>query len=312
LFVLAFDDDCYSYLQSIKKENLIAVRLQDFENEALLKAKAERSAAEYCWTCSASSIHFFIEKYKLDHCTYIDADMYFYSDPEVLIREMGNNSVLITPHNYSPEYDNSSISGRYCVQFVCFKNTADGMAVLNWWKDSCIDWCFDRVEDGKFGDQKYLDEFSSRFSGVYECNHPGAGIAPWNLQQYEFEKEDDKLVGVHRSDNMKFVPVFFHFHGLKFYQNNIVNYAGGYYEIKAPVFEFFYEPYVQLLAEKAKNVRASGFHFDPNGGSRVSPSRPLDVRLKMYFYLSGLKQSLRNVGLSYLRQRISRHYFYYY
>ncbi|HRE97890.1 MAG TPA: hypothetical protein PK637_14065, partial [Flavobacteriales bacterium] len=73
-----------------------------------------------------------------------------------------------------------------------------------------------------------------------------------------------------------------------------------------------YEPYVQLLAEKAKNVRASGFHFDPNGGSRVSPSRPLDVRLKMYFYLSGLKQSLRNVGLSYLRQRISRHYFYYY
>ncbi|HAA01379.1 MAG TPA: hypothetical protein DCD96_06995, partial [Flavobacteriales bacterium] len=92
--------------------------------------------------------------------------MYFYSDPEVLIREMGNNSVLITPHNYSPEYDNSSISGRYCVQFVCFKNTADGMAVLNWWKDSCIDWCFDRVEDGKFGDQKYLDEFSSRFSGV--------------------------------------------------------------------------------------------------------------------------------------------------
>ncbi|HAA01378.1 MAG TPA: hypothetical protein DCD96_06990 [Flavobacteriales bacterium] len=34
LFVLAFDDDCYSYLQSIKKENLIAVRLQDFENEA--------------------------------------------------------------------------------------------------------------------------------------------------------------------------------------------------------------------------------------------------------------------------------------
>ena len=90
----------------------------------------------------------------------MDADLYFYQDPQILIDEIPKNkSVLITQHNYYPKYDQSKTSGIYCVQFMYFKNDNEGMKVLKWWRDKCIEWCYNRFEDGKFGDQKYLDDW---------------------------------------------------------------------------------------------------------------------------------------------------------
>src|SRR5579872_3374528 len=98
LFVYAFDNDTYDFLKKENYEHLTVISLREFEDEELLKVKQGRTAAEYCWTCSSATILYSIENFKLDNCTYIDADMYFYSDPKLLIDEMGENSVLITEH----------------------------------------------------------------------------------------------------------------------------------------------------------------------------------------------------------------------
>src|ERR1035438_3503963 len=75
LYVFAFDDNCYRYLTSQKFEHLTAISLNEFENEELLRIKSTRTAIEYCWTCSVSSIYYSITHFQLDNCTYVDADI---------------------------------------------------------------------------------------------------------------------------------------------------------------------------------------------------------------------------------------------
>jgi hypothetical protein len=96
LYVIAFDDSTYHYFQKFPQKNLTAVSLKEFEDPKLLEIKPTRSAGEYCWSCTASTVLYAINTYKLDHCVYVDADMRFYSNPQVLFDEWGSRSVLIT------------------------------------------------------------------------------------------------------------------------------------------------------------------------------------------------------------------------
>ena len=229
LYIYAFDDASYEILSGLDLEHASIISLVEFEDTELLEVKPTRSVGEYCWTCTPSVIKHAIENYQLPSCTYLDADIYFFSDPAPLIDEMGDQSILITEHRYTPEYDQTKNAGIYCVQFTTFKNDERGVNALSWWRDACIDWCFARVEDGKFGDQKYLDDWPERFQGVHVLANPGGGVAPWNVQQYDLS---DKGVEV----------VFYHFHGLKFIQDNMVNL--GKYKLKPAVLDRVYGPYI--------------------------------------------------------------------
>ena len=75
---------------------------------------------------------------------------------------------------------------------------------MRWWKERCIEWCFDRSEDGKFGDQKYLDAWPELFGNeVTIVQQTEKTLAPWNVNYME-----NKLQG-------KLSPVFYHFHGIR-------------------------------------------------------------------------------------------------
>jgi hypothetical protein len=225
LYIIAFDDKAYAILNKLALENITIISLKEFENEKLLAVKLTRSRAEYCWTCTPSTILYIFNTYKVENCTYIDADLYFYSSPQVLFDEMNGKSVLITQHRFTPKYDRSKIAGKYCVQFMTFKNNPDGLKVLNWWVDACLEWCYDRYEDGKFGDQKYLDDWIVRFKGiVHDLAHLGGGMAPWNIQQYEItDTTNDQLYFKTIDGAVNFQAVFFHFHYVRFYENDLVD-----------------------------------------------------------------------------------------
>ena len=214
LYVFAFDDKLVAVLEKLRLEHLTVVTLKEFENEQLLAVKPTRSAGEYCWTCASSTILYCLQHYDIASCTYIDADLFFFADPAVLLEEMGDDDVLITSHRYTPRYDQSATSGKYCVQFMTFKNTPNGLHILNWWVNACLEWCYNRFEDGKFGDQKYLDNWTQRFKGIHELRNLGGGVAPWNMQQYVFRKEGDAVTGTEIATGTDFPLVFFHFHDL--------------------------------------------------------------------------------------------------
>lgn len=311
LYVFAFDKKAEDYLRSENLPHLTVIGLPEFEDAELLAIKSTRSAAEYCWTCTPSTILFAIKKYNLENCTYLDADMLFYDDPGILIREMGDNDVLLTEHRYSPAYDQSKESGRFCVQFMTFRNTENGLTALTWWRERCIEWCYARAEDGKFGDQKYLDDWETRFKGVFVSKHLGAGVAPWNIQQFSFGKKDGKILVKEEKTGSVQPLVFFHFHGLRFYKNGIVQLAGAPYDISEEKKELLYFPYVALLEKEAAAIRAKGATFDPNGARDNAASKPWNFGLATYYYLADVKSSLKNIFGARMGIRKRHHHFYY-
>ena len=111
LYIFTPDEKCFDLLVNLKLSKAIVVRLSEIEDAELKQIKMDRDVAEYFWTIKASCIDFLFKKYNLDTVTYVDADIFFYASPDPIFDEMGTNSVLITPHNFSPQYKNELKNG---------------------------------------------------------------------------------------------------------------------------------------------------------------------------------------------------------
>lgn len=242
LYAVCFDDLAYQLLIKLDKLNFIPIRLALVETPQLLAVKGQRTAGEYCWTCTSHVIRHVLDAYQLSEVTYLDADLYFYSRPSILLEEFAQSgaSVLITEHRYTPRYDRSAIYGIYCVQFMTFKADVRGFEVLQWWQDRCLEWCYARVEDGKFGDQKYLDDWQQRFNGIHVLKHIGGGVAPWNIQKYRLTQQSENLC----VDELPLV--FYHFHAYKYFANGVHSFSANYL-LPSEVVSWLYYPYASAL-----------------------------------------------------------------
>ena len=242
LFVMAFDKDCYNKLQSFGLKHITVELLDDFETPELLEAKKDRTMAEYCWTCGPSVIWHFLKKYNLSDITYLDSDLYFMSNPSVIQDEIGGASVAITEQGIDEE--SARQYGRYCVQYMFFKNNEEGCNVLAWWRDKCIEWCFQRFEENRYADQKYLDEFPSLCPSLCVIGNPGVGIAPWNMHHYTFK--DNCIV----KEGKEYVFVFYHMHGIvaEINGDHLTMHSVHHYFSKEDV-ELFLLPYARLIMD---------------------------------------------------------------
>jgi hypothetical protein len=255
LYILALDQETKDFLSKENLKNISIVSLNQIESfyPELKDLKKARSTAEYCWTLTPYSIQYTIKYFNLNSCTYLDSDIYFFNNPKILFDEARNNSIIITEHRYTHEYDQTKTSGKYCVQFVFFKNDNDGMEALEWWRQRCKEWCYSKFEDGKFGDQKYLDDWTTRFKNVYVPTHIGCGLAPWNIRQYDINITDDKLYVCDKITKRKEPIIFFHFHGIKIIYRDFkkINwYLGGDgYFIDENTKEKIYTKYIKLLSK---------------------------------------------------------------
>lgn len=256
LYVLCMDDKCYEVLTDLKQEHHIPVRLSDFEagDEALLKAKGNRSMGEYCWTCSSSFIRYILKNYGENSCTYIDADMYFYNDPQILIDEMISvgKSVMVVPHRF-PEEKKSQAStvGLYCVEFNTFLNNEESIEVLEYWRGRCLECCSNLGDGVHWGDQKYLEELVSHYDCVHVCTNDGAGLAPWNVYSYK---------PLTKIDTFEYMPfnsiihlVFFHYQSIVYINNHLVDVCLK-KDVDKRIIENLYRPYLLAIQEKKAEI----------------------------------------------------------
>lgn len=212
LWVLCFDDLTYKTLQSLKLDEVVPISLKDFEagDEELLQAKANRSRIEYYFTCTPSLPLYILKNCpEVDLITYVDADLFFFSDLSPIYEELGNNSILIIGHRFPPHKKSAEVNGVYNVGFLSFRNDDVGIKCLRWWRNRCLEWCYDRIEEGRCADQKYLDDWPIRFPRVVVLKYKGAGVAPWNVENYSFHIKNGRIV----VDSLPLI--FFHFHKLR-------------------------------------------------------------------------------------------------
>lgn len=226
LFIIAMDDIVYSKLTAEKIDHIVVIPIADIEKEnpRMLTAKGNRSAAEYCWTCTPCVIRHILSHYDCDTCAYLDADIYFYQNPNILMSKMKDFLTMLIPHGSSEkERFREKRCGKYCVEFVPFKNQKQSLEILNHWMEQCLEWCYDECEDGKFGDQKYLEEWENK-DGVSITQDRGLGVAPWNAGRFDLiKKEDASYDLIDLEDSMKRYKLFFyHYSQFKIFDKDVV------------------------------------------------------------------------------------------
>lgn len=297
LYVFAFDDRCYELLHRENLKNMVVISLKEFETPELLKVKDERTAAEYCWTCSPWVIKHVLDHYHEPICTYIDADMMFFDTPQPVFDDMREKhcSVIIVPHRFETEKERLRARervGEYCVEFNTFVNDENGMQVLNWWAEQCLNWCYYAVPGTTqwYGDQKYLNVFSEKFPGVYVCNHHGVGLATWNNKLVEYyEHPDADKIGIRvRATGEKFTVVIYHFESVSFLTNHILN-ASSRMPSKR-LHEKLYDEYIRRIIEKRRFVKTH-FGYELPKTRRILTKNPV---MKIYQkYISPIRRVRR-------------------
>lgn len=241
LWVLCVDDEVHTVLSQLKLPCVHLLQLSDWETPELLAIKTGRSRGEYCWTLTPFSVSFvFASAPNAARVTYIDADTWFRASPRPIFEELeaAGRAVLITDHAYSPESDQTDSSGRFCVQFVCFEREA-GEPVRAWWEARCLEWCFARHEDGRFGDQKYLDDWPERFAGsVHVLRNQSLTMGPWNATRFPYS-----------------AAVFWHFHGVRLdiRGGRVRRMWGGGYALPVPARRNIYAQYFIDLQTQVNN-----------------------------------------------------------
>jgi hypothetical protein len=164
IYVLTLSDLCETILRELALPNVVIVPLAQLEAAypELAPLKQSRKLIEYYFTLSPFLPHYLFAQTDAERITYIDGDLYFFTSPRPVIETFGAASVAITPHRFSFEYRNHLIYGRFNVAWITYRRSAEGLGCVNTYKAECTAWCYDRVEDGKFGDQKYLDTWPER------------------------------------------------------------------------------------------------------------------------------------------------------
>jgi hypothetical protein len=251
LWILCVDDETHEVLTKLKLSNVHLLKLSKLETENLLRVKPLRSKGEYCWTLTPFAPRFVFEAdTEVKQVTYLDADLWFRKHPQPIHDEFNASGkhVLITEHAYAPEYDQSATSGQYCVQFMTFTRYG-GEVVRKWWEDRCIEWCFARFEDGKFGDQKYLDEWPNIFHDyVHVLEKKEYSLAPWNAKRFPYGNS-----------------IFWHGHGMKIFRRNKNFFIDcGPYGIPKPSFENVVKKYANEIRGSLEMLNAIDVRISTN------------------------------------------------
>ena len=288
LFVLCGDEITFDLLYKMNLNNVKSITLQELEKEDtdLLSIKNTRTHIEYLWTTKASLALFLFKKYpQLETLSYLDADLYFFSDPRPLFDELNNDFILITKSDVSVEYKRLLPQAPYNTQFIIFKNHPESIKVLEWWRKKLIERCYGRPSGILFkrnknmqgADQIYLTNWVNQFRGIHVLQNQKLCLLPLNVNKYNISYKNNNIY----ADETKII--FYHFHSFEINSETMFTLADGAYRINESALKLIYHPYIEEIKSIIKEIR----HLKPDfnyGFMPMTVQRRLRYTIKKVFY----------------------------
>jgi hypothetical protein len=248
LYVLCLDEFTVRFLTSVADEGIKLIPLSELEaaDRELAAVRPTRTRIEYYFSCTASLCLHILQRYPhTADLAYVDSDMYFFQRDPSFEAELASVSVGIVRHSLNG-MPKEALHGLYNVGFVFFRNDTNARHCLEWWRAQCIEWCYDRVEPGRFADQKYLDEWPQRFDGIGVLAHEGVQVAPWNLHERDVACDGKGL----RFGNAPLL--IYHFHGLRWVSRNVVRPTACPLSVPWSTLTWIYLPYLDSVRNQAR------------------------------------------------------------
>lgn len=229
---------------------------------------------EFRWSMKPVIINHLLANYNYKKVIYLDADLYFFNEPDFLFELLEKDRVLLSPHwrcSRKPELDwfnfvHNFKHGIYNGGFIGVN--LQGQEIMEYWANLCLTACEQNTLDGLHDDQKYLDIFQSCFEGVGVIRHKGCNVSNWN----QIECARTILQNGEVLINSEYPIVFIHFtegtiidivnnkdaalsNHLKLYNQHLIN-LGGPFDIIEKA-EQKYEDLVKQIHNQAKLNTAS-------------------------------------------------------
>ena len=241
MFILCVDEETYQICSRLSLEKAILIKGKELYDKRLIDVKNSRRLNEYCWTLKPFFISHILYNYEfIENAVSLDADIFFFQSPSPIFKRQGDFNVLLSEHNYlEKDMGVAEYCGKYNSGFIVFRKCSTTMKLLKWWEEKCIEWCFDGIGEGRFGDQKYLDNFEDLFEGVRLITVPGVNIAPWNEDRYQFSERSGEL---YINENKL---IFYHFCGLRLIDKSTFALVIGSQEIN----HYLHIPYTKALRQ---------------------------------------------------------------
>ncbi|HYF84000.1 MAG TPA: glycosyltransferase [Clostridia bacterium] len=249
LWVCCMDEVVYRIMKELQLENVTLYSLDDIEDDELKSAKQNRSFREYCWTMKAPLIiRIFDTSPQVDSIIYLDADTFIFSDLSEVYQEWGNKAILLCKQR---DQYNDEIFGIYQAGVIGFRKDEAGVKCLNWWRSKCIEWCYERFDDPlRWGDQKYMNDWTKLFEGVVVARSLGIDTAAWYLKYYNINEENNDIYIEKDKLNI--------YHFTSFYvldENEFTLWKWWNLEITDEVSRLIYLPYIKTAKEAIQMIK---------------------------------------------------------
>jgi hypothetical protein len=272
LWVLAGDEVTADVMRRLggPRVSVVELSLVEEEDAELVRVKSERTRAEYFFTLAPCWPRWLLlNRPEIDRITKLDSDILFFSNPARMFTSMdgAGASIMLTPHGFPSWAGHYKRHGIFNAGCVSFRNDETGRACVADWRERCIEWCYDRLEPGRAGDQAYLDAWPSRYgTAVHILDDAGVNLAPWNWETRGCTRHK----GVIEAGGLP--VIFYHFaafralRGDRFWQSGQMDYGvmtwrlrqafyGTYWRaLKKARTELFDEPRIGPLARRSVRV----------------------------------------------------------
>jgi hypothetical protein len=264
MFLICLQDDVFALLNTMMLKNVTLINIRSIEDEDIKFAacKYNRNEKEYAWTSKAPIIlYLFKHFWDFDNILYIDSDIKFLSSPDPIYNEFLGYSILLSKEIFL--IDNPDIwysqYGLYNGGFMGFKRDSKAIEALLYFRKLCIEWCYNRAENGLYGDQRYLSDWTTRFADVGVIQNIGINVTAWYSHCSLIDDSCNKIT-------INGTPiVFYHYSGLVSFNKNEFDLCN-YIKLPEDLINKIYLPYLRNIQQKINYVN----HFNPNFYSNLS------------------------------------------